>query len=283
VTAPAPLLLVDGHHLLYRTWFGFPTRIHSRDQQRDLTGVFGFAALLRKAHREHCPDHEILVVFDAEDGTQARKDRDPAYKANRAETDHTPIRSLPPIKRLLDLVGIRWLEHPGAEGDDVLATLATQGAHAHRPVAVMSGDKDLYQLLDTPHVRLLNTQLAAGRRFIHATDVTARYGVTPAQWPDYRALTGDPSDNIPGVRGIGPTTARRLLADGRRLETLAHATPDGLARAVALLRAHWEPVLRWRELIRLDRKLTLPDDLLSDAPTPVMASAAVLLEELDLW
>ncbi|MGP4112312.1 5'-3' exonuclease [Streptomyces sp. 4N509B] len=283
MTAPAPLLLIDGHHLLYRAWFGFPTRIHSRDGERDLTGVFGFAALLRKAHREHCPDHETLVVFDAEDGSAARRTTDPTYKANRTDADHTPIHSLPPIRRLLDHAGIRWLEHPGAEGDDVLATLATQAADAHRPTVVMSGDKDLFQLLDTPGLRLLNTQLAADRRFLHAADVTARYSVTPAQWPDYRALTGDPADNIPGVPGIGPATARRLLADGRHLDALAHATLDGLARPLALLRTHWEAALRWRELIRLTRKLPLPNDLLTTTPTPVMSPAAALLEDLDLW
>ena len=279
----APLLLVDGHHLLYRAWFGFPARIHSRDGQRDLTGVFGFAALLRKAHHEHCPEHELFVVFDAENGASVRTERDASYKANRTDADHTPIRSLPPIKALLDHAGIRWLEHPGAEGDDTLATLATQATADARTVTVMSGDKDLYQLLDDPGVRILNTQLAPDRRFVHPTDITARYGITAAQWPDYRALTGDPSDNIPGVRGIGPVTARRLLANGARLDSLVQSAPAGMERAASRLRAQWDDVLRWRDLIRLDRKLALPDELLTAEATPTMNRAGLLLDALDLW
>ncbi|MDT0307653.1 5'-3' exonuclease H3TH domain-containing protein [Streptomyces sp. DSM 44917] len=272
----APLLLVDGHNLLFRAWYGFPTRIRTRDQTVDRTGVFGFAALLRKAHRRHAAGHEVFVVFDAEDGGAARAEADSSYKAHRPAPEPGLIESLADIQRLLDHAGIRWIEQPGTEGDDVIATLATTARAARREVTVMSADKDFYQLL-APQVRLLNTMLAEDRRVITADHLPPRFGVTPAQWPDYRALSGDPADNIPGIRGIGPRTAARLLAGGRHLENIPAAD---LRPAWA---AQWENVLRWREMIRLDRKTPLPDNPLTALPTPEMPPAAALLEQLGLW
>ncbi|MFE2867709.1 hypothetical protein [Embleya sp. NPDC059259] len=112
--ATTPLLLVDGHHLLYNAWFGFRARITSRESA-DLTGVFGTLALLHKADREHAPDHEVFVAFDGEHGSAARAETDPDYKANRADADHSPIASLPWVKTALDTIGVRWIEHDTAK------------------------------------------------------------------------------------------------------------------------------------------------------------------------
>ncbi|MFV2198724.1 5'-3' exonuclease [Nocardiopsis sp. LOL_012] len=279
--SPTPLLLVDGHHLLYRCHFGFPARITSRDGTRDLTGVFGFLALLRKAHSAHAADHQTVVVFDGEHGSTARAQADPAYKANRADADHSPIQSLPDTKRGLDLAGVPWTEIDTAEGDDVIATLTTGAVQADRPVLVMSGDRDLLQLLDQPRTRVLNTAATAERQITAAADVLDRFGVLPRQWPDYRALTGDPSDNIPGVRGVGPVTARRLLSGGIGLdEMLASDRLSGTVGRRVL--AHRQDLLRWRELIHLDHKVPLtpaPDT----GPTPQLLPAARILDGLRLW
>ena len=273
-----PLLLVDGHNLLYRSWYGFPTRITSRDTTRDLTGTFGFIALLRKAQRLHAPGHELFVVFDAEDGAAARVAQDSDYKANRAvEPDPGLIGSLKGIKAALDLVEVRWIEQGGCEADDVIATLATGARSRQRPVDVMSADKDYFQLLADPQVRVLNTMLGEARRYAAGQDVWERYAVTAAQWPDYRALTGDPSDHIAGVRGIGPKTAARLLAGGRSLEQIP---AQDIRPAWA---EQWPAALRWREMIRLDRKTALPDDLLTATATRTLPAAAAVLEALDLW
>lgn len=108
-----PLLLVDGSNLLFRAWFGFPARIRSRDKARDLTGVFGFFALLRVAVRDEIPAHpEITVVFDGELGSAARRETDPAYKAHRpgGEAALAPIKALPDVKRGLDALKISWTE-----------------------------------------------------------------------------------------------------------------------------------------------------------------------------
>jgi 5'-3' exonuclease len=272
------LFVVDGHHLLYRAWFGFPARIMSRDRTRDLTGVFGFLALARKAHHLHAPDSEMLVVFDGESGTVDRVAAASGYKANRAHADHTPIKSLPWVKQALDTAGIRWTELEHHEGDDVVATATRMALRQGRSVTCFSGDRDFYQLLDNQQVTILTPT----RTEVTAEDVRHRFGVLPRQWPDYRALTGDPTDNIPGVRGIGPKTAAALLADGRHLEDLP--TSSRLTgRHRVLLLEQWQTVLAWREVILLRDTVVLPPRLITGQPSPPLPRAAEIIDRLSLW
>lgn len=274
----SPLLAVDGFHLLYRSWWGFSDRrITSRDGSRDLTGVFGFFAILRKTHREMAPDHEIVVAFDGEYAIDTRQAVDARYKADRAAADHTAIQSLQPVKDGLDALGISWIELDDREGDDVLATLTSRAVRAGRTVTCYSGDRDLLQLVDHD-VTILNP----ARRWITPEDVYERYRVFPWQWPDYRALTGDPTDNIPGVRGVGPKTAAALLADGWQLEDLLSS--DRLDRPrCRTISAHWDRLLTWRDLILLDRAVQLPATNGTGNATPPLPLAARILDDLDLW
>lgn len=161
---PVPLLLVDGHHLLHRAWYGFPARIWDRGKQHDRTGVFGFMALLRKARQRHAAGHELFAVFDAADGTAPRTAQQATYKANRPAVDAGLIGSLQHIKDALDVVGVHWTEQDGCEADDVIATLTAHARRGDRPVDVMSSDKDFHQLLDDEGVRLFNPVLAEHRR-----------------------------------------------------------------------------------------------------------------------
>ncbi|WP_030299390.1 5'-3' exonuclease [Streptomyces katrae] len=281
-SATVPLIFVDGHHLLYRAHFGFPKGFHSLDGT-DVTGAFGFVALLRKAHREHCTGHEVLVVFDAEGGAADRAQTDGGYKANRAAADPSPIQALAPLKEMLDQGGVRWLERPGAEGDDVLTTIATRTAADGRAVVVLSGDRDFYSLLSADGVRILNLQAPPGRQFVTARSLPDRYGMTPAQWADFRSLTGDPSDNLAGVGGVGPVTAARLLAGGRRLEHLPATAPGRLAEPLGLIREPWGDVLRERSLLRLNCGLPIPQGIVAGAVTPELTPAAVLMKAAGLW
>ncbi|MGI5213826.1 5'-3' exonuclease [Plantactinospora sp. CA-290183] len=270
--------MVDGHHLLYRAWFGFAAgRIMSRDKTRDLTGVFGFLALARKAHRLRAPESEMIVVFDGENAAAARTDSDPTYKANRAAADHTPIKSLAAVKQALDAIGVRWVELGDHEGDDVIATAANVASGAGRPTVCFTGDRDMYQLLGPT-----TTILTPVRAVVTASDVQDRYGVTPRQWPDYRALTGDPVDNIPGIRGIGPKTAAALLADGWHLDDLAGSTRLRNPRC-GPVQAQWRQLLGWRDLIRLRRDVPLPEGLIANQATPPLPLPAQTLEQINLW
>jgi DNA polymerase-1 len=280
---PSPLLLVDGSNLLYRAWFGFPARIVNRSTGRDLTGVFGFIALLRKAHRENAYGHEVVVVFDTESSADGRQGIQPDYKQQRLSADHSPMASYPDVIRLLDATGISWLEQPTAEADDAIATLACVARQADRDVAVFSTDRDFYQLLDDGRVRILNTRLSRGHQWLTGRHVIDRFGVTARRWPDFRALTGDASDNIPGVHGIGPKTAASLLAGDRSLDLLLPIVATHRRRAVRSALDQWDDVLRWRELIRLVNDLELPAGVLAGAPTPELLPAAQLLDALGLW
>ncbi|MFD8497775.1 5'-3' exonuclease H3TH domain-containing protein [Amycolatopsis sp. NPDC059657] len=279
------MLLVDGHNLLWRAAFGFPAAIMSRDKTRDLTAEFGFFALLRVAIRDELPaPPEVLVVFDGEHGTADRKDADASYKANRVRDEAAlkPLRAIPHVQEALTLYGVQWIEIDTAEADDVIASLVatTRQQTPNRQVWIMSGDRDFYQLVG-PRTRVLNTVMKRGKRHIGPDEVYERFGVTPAQWPDFCALKGDPADNIPGIKGVGLGTAAKLLAGDLVLEQILDSGRlTGARRATAL--ATWEQVLGWRELIRM--RADLPLEILptgtSSAPLP---RPAEVIEKLGLW
>jgi DNA polymerase-1 len=152
---PADLVLVDGHNLLWMAAMGTPASVSSRDGSRDLTGVFMFFALLRKAIRENFTSRpETLIVFDGELGSAGRKAVDPGYKANRPQETPLPVKNLPDVKRGLDAIGLPWIEIDEHEADDVIAS-AARGA-ANQRCYIFSRDRDFYQLL-SGRVHVLNT------------------------------------------------------------------------------------------------------------------------------
>ncbi|MFI8281122.1 5'-3' exonuclease H3TH domain-containing protein [Streptomyces sp. NPDC085929] len=279
----APLLLVDGFNVLWRGHFGFPAPVFSRDKTRNLTGLFAFFALLRASVRDDLDTGpvEICVVLDGENGSADRKDADADYKANRESTPAAlePIQFLAPIKEALDGYGIGWVEIDNAEADDVIATLTDR--YPDRPVRIMSADQDYYQLLDGERVKIINRSRKASARIITATEIVDRYGVTPAQWPDYRALTGDTSDNIPGVKGIGAKTAGTLLAGGLTLEALPDSGRLTGAKGAAIT-AGWSDVLRWRELSRMRRDVPVTWQA-TGTFSPILPKPADVVEKLGLW
>lgn len=285
-----PVVLVDGHNLLWGATFGFPAQIRSRDKTRDITGVFAFFALLGKTLRDHVTADaelgpaEVLVVFDGEHGSAERATLDPAYKANRAVTDpandaaRAPLLALPDVKRGLDLYDITWCEHDASEADDVIATIATEAADAGRDVLIYSRDRDFYQLL-SDRVAILNTTTRPP--ILRPAHIHTRYRVTPAQWASFRALTGDPADNIPGVPGIGAKTAAGLLADGL---TLADLPTSGRLQTGRhrLVHTHWERAQHALSLIAMhtDLPVTVP---LTGHPSPTLPRPADVIDKLGLW
>jgi 5'-3' exonuclease len=289
MTAGVPLLLVDGHNLLFRACFGTPAQILSRDQEdkRDLTTQFMFFALLRKGINDELGRWpEVIVVFDGQDGAAHRQGTDPGYKATRPATAQAlrPILALPDVKAGLTMHGITWIEIDDAEADDVIATLAA--TDPARAVLIASTDQDYYQLLRDPSprcggVRVFNTAMRPGCRFIGTAQMTARYHVSPRQYPDLRALCGDSSDNIPGVKGIGAQTAAALLSGGLTLDDLPTAGRLTGSKGAAIIAA-WEQVLTWRSMIRMRTGLPLPATPNGTATIPLPIPGQVIAT-LGLW
>jgi DNA polymerase-1 len=284
-----PLLLVDGHNLLFRACYGTPAHIYSRDadQRQELTTQFMFFALLRKAINDELGAWpEVVVAFDGQHGADGRQQADAGYKANRpaAGDAPAPILALPDVKTGLDVFGITWIEIDDAEADDVIGTI-TAGV-AQRDVLILSSDQDYCQLVrrgdpESGQVTLLNPAARSGRRWISPADVQARYGVEPGQFCDLRAICGDASDNIPGVRGVGARTAAALLAGGLHLEDL----PDSgrlIGAKGATIRATWDQVLGWRSIIRMRTDLLLPLWPTGQRTVPLPRPAEVITK-LGLW
>jgi DNA polymerase I len=204
------VLLVDGHHLAYRTFHALKGLTTSRGEP--VQAVYGFAKSLLKALKED--GDSVIVVFDAK-APSFRHEAYEGYKAGRAPTPEDFPRQLALIKELVDLLGLVRLEVPGYEADDVLASLAKKAEKEGYEVRILTADKDLYQLLsDRIHV------LHPEGYLITPAWLWEKYGLRPDQWADYRALTGDESDNLPGVKGIGEKTARKLLEEWGSLEAL---------------------------------------------------------------
>lgn len=247
-----PLVLVDGHNLLWRAAYGFPARVQSRDGV-DRTTAFGFISLLRAATRNVTSDAEWLVIFDGQFGAAERKTTLATYKDGRAERGQNPISHLVDVKRCLDVADVPWMEDPSLESDDVIASIVK--TCSTRSVVIMSSDRDYYQLLDE-RVTILDTSRREGERVITAGFVLARYSVDPALWCDYRALTGDSSDSIPGVPGFGPVRAARILAGMTRLEDLQDG-PRLADRHGKALAGMWETVLKNRNLMRLNANIPI--------------------------
>lgn len=274
-----PLVIVDGHNLLFRAAFGFPVPIKSRSGL-DRTATFGFFSIARKAAME-IGEAEWVVFFDGAQGTSARLAEDANYKAQRVLKDPTIFDAMPDIKAGLDLLQISWLELATTEADDLISTLVSAEAESGRQIYIMSMDKDFYQLVNQTTV-ILNTARKREQWIIRHEDILAQYGVLPTQWCDYRALTGDPSDNIQGITGIGPRTAARLLADGMLLEELVDSGRlSGTIEKKVL--AGWEKVLQNRHLLRM-RMITDPQlSTLTSGAITNWLPAKDILSKLQLW
>jgi DNA polymerase-1 len=214
----AKLLLLDGHSLAYRAFFALPTDLATKDGTVT-NAVYGFTSMLTKVIADEKPDY-IAVAFDAPGGSTYRYELDPEYKAGRKETPDLFRSQLPLIHEVLDVLEITQLEVSGVEADDVIATLTVQAADEGVDVVIVTGDRDSYQLVRDPHVKVLyNKRGVSDYALYDEAGIAERcLGVTPAQYLDYASLRGDTSDNLPGVPGIGEKTAAKLITTYGDLE-----------------------------------------------------------------
>ncbi|MFO7591973.1 MAG: DNA polymerase I [Acidimicrobiia bacterium] len=218
----AKLLLLDGHSLAYRAFYALPADLATPDGTFT-NAVFGFTSMLSKVLADEQPDY-LGVAFDAPTKS-FRHDMDADYKAGRKATPDVFKSQLPLIREVLAALEIPTIEIEGVEADDVIATLATKAASEGTDVVVVTGDRDAFQLVRDPHLKVLYNKRGVSDYALYdeAGIVERTGGVTPAQYPNYAALRGDSSDNLPGVPGIGEKTAAKLVTTYGDIEgILAH-------------------------------------------------------------
>ena len=243
------LLLLDGHSLAYRAFFALPIENFSTTTGQPTNAVYGFTAMLINVLRDEKPTH-VAVAFDRGEPTH-RHEQYVEYKANRRETPEDFRSQLSLIFEVLDALGIRRLSAPGYEADDLIATLATQASAQDMDVLIVTGDRDVLQLVsDRVTVLMTRRGITEMTRFTPET-VTEKYGLTPAQYPDFAALRGDPSDNLPGIPGVGEKTATKWIAEFGSLQALVDRVDEVKGKAGDALREHLASVLRNRQLTAL--------------------------------
>jgi DNA polymerase-1 len=206
--AKRKLLLLDGHSLAYRAFFALPETLATTSGQVT-NAVYGFTAMLIKLLGDERPAG-VAVCFDR--GRPAfRHDRYEEYKANRREQPDTLREQFGLIREVLEKLRITVIELEGYEADDLLATLAKRATEEGDEVVIVSGDRDILQLVGGPVTATMTRRGISDMLRYDADAVKERYGVTPEQWTDYVALKGETSDNLPGVPGIGDKTAAKLI------------------------------------------------------------------------
>lgn len=256
---PPILYLIDGHALAYRTYFALTAGGSSRlttSSGEPTAGIYGFASVLLRLLEQERPEY-LAVAFDT--GKTFRNEIFPGYKATRAKMPDDLRPQIERIRKMVDAFHIPRLEVEGAEADDVLGTVARQAVAHGLGVKIITGDRDLLQLVDDRIiVNLAGSKLAEARDFT-AADVVASLGVRPEQVVDYKALVGDKSDNIPGVMGIGEKSAIELLSSFPTLDEIYAHLDDVPQRMRGKLEAGRESAYLSQNLatIRTDIKVTL--------------------------
>jgi DNA polymerase-1 len=260
---PPTLYLLDGHALAYRTYFAL-TRGGTGGQHwitregEPTAGVYGFASVLLRILEQDRPEY-LMVAFDT--GKTFRDDLFPEYKGTREKMPDDLVTQMLRVKQLVDVFNIPRIEIEGFEADDVLGSMAVKAVDAGLGVKIITGDKDLLQLVnERVMVSLPGRSLSDSRDFFQA-DVIEFIGVRPDQIVDFKALVGDKSDNIPGVRGVGEKTAVKLLAEYDTLESI-YSNLDEISTSVRnKLEKSREEAFLSQELARIVTNLEIVFDL----------------------
>jgi 5'-3' exonuclease len=248
---PSHLILVDGSSSLYRAFFALPPLSNSKGTPTHAT--LGFTSMLLKLLREEEPD-AVAVAFDGP-GPTTRHQEFAAYKAQRPDMPETLVQQIPYVQRVLEAMRVPVLMMPAEEADDILGSVAVRAAAEGYRVTLVSGDKDLLQVVSE---RIAVRDTMKERRWGPA-EVRDRYGISPTQFPDLLALMGDSIDNIPGIPGVGEKTARDLLQRFGTLEAvLERAAEVPRLKLRDALQAHAEQARLSRRLATLRTDLATP-------------------------
>ncbi len=251
----APLYLLDGYSVVFRSYFVFIRNPLRNPKGQNSSAVFGFFRTLFYIFRERMPEY-FAVVQDSTTPT-FRHERYEEYKATRDETPQDLKDQIPIIEEILSVLGVPMVRADGYEADDVMATLAKRAAAEDRPVYIVSSDKDLLQLVEEP-VRVLRPE-QSGFRELMREQVYEDWGVYPEQIRDFLALVGDTSDNVPGVKGIGAKTAAKLLGDFGTLDALYEGMEEISSKSQrGKLEENRENAFLSRDLVSLEEDVPLP-------------------------
>jgi DNA polymerase-1 len=252
------LILLDANHLMHRAYWAIQRNLQtSKGEQTN--AVFGVASMLITLIAREKPD--ILVAcFDEGDETFRHADHKD-YKAGRAETPDDFYTQIPRVHQCLHAFGIPVLSDPKFEADDLLGTLAKRGVKEGYAVMIVTGDRDLFQMA-SPGIQIAIPHKGyALPEYLDAKGVEGKLGVTPDQVPDYKGLTGDTSDNLKGVRGIGPKTAVELLQKYHSLEGVYEHLPEMRESVRKKLEADRESAFFCKKLARLVTDVPLTFEL----------------------
>jgi DNA polymerase I len=256
------LMLLDGNSLAYRAFYALPAENFKTQGGLTTNAVYGFTAMLINLLRDESPTH-VAAAFDVSRQT-FRSERYPEYKANRSSTPDEFRGQIDVTKEVLAALGITVLAEPGFEADDLIATLTTQAEKEGYQVLVVTGDRDSLQLVsDDVTVLYPRKGVSELTRFTPAA-VVEKYGLTPEQYPDFAALRGDPSDNLPGIPGVGEKTASKWITEYGSLQALVDNVDSVRGKVGDALRANLASVVLNRELTDLVRDVPLaqtPDTL----------------------
>jgi DNA polymerase I len=255
-------MLLDGNSLAFRAFYALPAENFKTQGGLTTNAVYGFTAMLINLLRDESPTH-VAAAFDVSRQT-FRSDRYPEYKANRSSTPDEFHGQIDVAKEVLGALGIAVLAEPGFEADDLIATLATRAENEGYRVLVVTGDRDSLQLVSDDVTVLYPRKGVSDLTRFTPEAVVEKYGLTPKQYPDFAALRGDPSDNLPGIPGVGEKTASKWIVEYGSLQALVDNVDSVRGKVGDALRAHLASVVRNRELTDLVRDVPLaqtPDTL----------------------
>ncbi|OXM64273.1 DNA polymerase I [Amycolatopsis sp. KNN50.9b] len=255
-------MLIDGHSMAYRAFFAVPADRFKTSTGQVTNAVFGFTSMLINLLRDEQPTH-LAVAFDVSRQT-FRSETFADYKATRTSTPDEFKGQVDLVKDVLGVLGIPVLTKENYEADDIIATLTTQATAQGYQVLICTGDRDALQLVDDAVTVLYPRKGVSDLVRYDPAGVSEKYGLTPSQYPDFAALRGDPSDNLPGIPGVGEKTATKWIQQFGSLAALIDRVDEVKGKVGDALRAHLDSVMLNRQLTELVRDVPLdatPDDL----------------------
>jgi DNA polymerase I len=253
------LLLLDGHSLAYRAFYALKDANLTTTDGQHTEAVYGFTSMLINVLRDERPSH-VVVCFDRSEPT-FRHEAYEHYKANRQETPEDFRGQVSLIFEVLDALRVPYLSLAGYEADDLIATLADQAAVRDMDVLIVTGDRDALQLVNDRITLLMTRRGISDMTRFDPAAVVEKYGLTPAQYPDFAALRGDPSDNLPNIPSVGEKTAAKWIKEFGSLTELVGRVDEVTGKVGDKLREHLGQVIHNRQLTELRRDVPLEADV----------------------